>query len=94
MASAILTVLYPDEFSVYDVRVCGELGGFSELSNITKFERLWPRYLEFLQAVERAAPEGLTLRDKDRYLWGKSFSCQLVNDIGSKFSTLSEEIEI
>lgn len=27
MASAILTVLYPDEFSVYDARVCETLGG-------------------------------------------------------------------
>ena len=25
MASAILTVLYPDSFTVYDIRVCSEL---------------------------------------------------------------------
>jgi hypothetical protein len=94
MASAILTVLYPDEFSIYDVRVCGELSAFSELSNITKFEKLWPRYLEFLQAVEKAAPDGLMLRDKDRYLWGKSFSNQLTNDIKQKFTSFSEVIEL
>src|SRR5271168_4753043 len=28
MASAILTVLYPDEFTVYDYRVCDTLNGF------------------------------------------------------------------
>lgn len=94
MASAILTVLYPNEFSIYDVRVCGELGAFSELGNITRFEKLWPRYLEFLQAVEKAAPPSLPLRDKDRYLWGKSFSNQLTNDIKQKFIVFSEEIEI
>ena len=94
MASAILTVLYPEEFTIYDERVCSSLGAFSDLKNISKFEKLWPRYLDFRQAVEKAAPEGLTLRDKDRYLWGKSFSRQLVDDLVSKFSTLSEEIEI
>jgi hypothetical protein len=94
MASAILTVLYPNEFSIYDVRVCGELGAFSELGNITRFEKLWPRYSEFLQAVEKSAPPGLPLRDKDRYLWGKSFSNQLTNDIKQKFTVFSEEIEI
>ncbi len=40
MASAILTVLYPDDFTVYDVRVCTSLGGFSDLANISKFEKL------------------------------------------------------
>ena len=85
IASAILTVLYPDEFTIYDVRVCEALGSFSELGCMSKFEKLWPRYLEFLQAVKQAAPEELTLRDKDRYLWGKSFSNQLVDDIAQGF---------
>lgn len=28
MATAILTVLWPDEFTVYDIRVCDSLGRF------------------------------------------------------------------
>ena len=31
MASAILSVLYPKDFTVYDVRVCNVLGGFRSL---------------------------------------------------------------
>lgn len=30
MASAILSVLYPEEFTVYDVRVCNVLGDFKD----------------------------------------------------------------
>jgi hypothetical protein len=37
MASAILTVLYPEEFTVYDVRVYGILEGFQNLQNKTNF---------------------------------------------------------
>jgi hypothetical protein len=36
--------------------------------------------------VEEAAPDGLSLRDKDRYLWGQSFSKQLQNDIKKMFN--------
>src|SRR5262249_35190538 len=37
-ASAILTVLYPEEFSVYDVRVCDSLGDFHKLTNKARYE--------------------------------------------------------
>ena len=70
-ASAILTVCYPDEFTVYDIRVCGMLGGYRGLEAV-KFERMWEGYQEFMGAVKRKAPAGLSLRDKDRWLWGKS----------------------
>jgi hypothetical protein len=74
MATAILTVLYPDDFSVYDVRVCGQVeGGFEKLANRQFSDDLWTEYQKFLNAVRAAAPEKLGLRDKDRYLWGRSF---------------------
>ncbi len=85
MASAILAVLYPEDFTVYDVRVCGVLGGFQNLNNLTSFDALWRSYEEFKQRVEEAAPAGLTLRDKDRYLWGKSFHAQLITDVERGF---------
>lgn len=91
MASAILTVLYPEDFTIYDVRVCEALGAYSELRNITKFEKLWPRYMAFRQAVEQSTPTDLSLRDKDRYLWGKSFSHQLTTDIQQGFAKASNE---
>ncbi len=90
-ASAILSVLYPDEFTVYDTRVCGVLGGFRNLGDISNFEKLWPKYLEFKEAVEQSAPTALSLRDKYRYLWGKSFSAQLVMDIQQGFPKTSTD---
>ncbi len=47
MASAILTVLYPEEFTVYDVRVCNEVEGYHSI-HARKFEGLWKGYEEFL----------------------------------------------
>ena len=75
MATAILTVLYPDDFTVYDTRVCEQLkrsgfGCFSDLGNRSK-STIWEGYKEYRQAVQKAAPEGLRLRDKDRWLWTK-----------------------
>jgi hypothetical protein len=86
MASAILTVLYPDEFTIYDTRVCGTVGGFHSTGDSGDFDWLWDEYVEFRAAVEQAAPKGLCLRDKDRYLWGKSFRDQLRRDLEREFS--------
>jgi hypothetical protein len=89
MASAILTVLWPKEFTVYDVRVCDELtsaklGDFSRLGNISP-KQVWPKYCEYCKAVENAVPEQHDLRDKDRFLWGRSAALQLENDIKQGF---------
>jgi len=73
MASAILTILYPDEFTIYDVRVCEALGEGHTLHNQRNFERLWVGYLAFKHKVEQATPRRLSLREKDKYLWGQSF---------------------
>ena len=71
-ASAILSILYPDEFTVYDQVVCGELHrpcrpwlAFSD--------RLWSEYQEYKQAVIAATPKALSLRDKDRFLIGRAY---------------------
>lgn len=68
IASAILTILYPNVFTVYDVRVRNQLGikDFSGRKNqIDKY------FSEFLPKVKKQP--GKNLRDKDKYLWGKSF---------------------
>ena len=93
MATAILSVLYPEEFTIYDRRVCEVLGKFEKLNNISKFPKVWDRYLEFKRAVESRAPKGLSLRDKDRYLWGESFGKQLRSDIKKDFKKASDEGE-
>lgn len=85
MSSAILSLLYPDNFTVYDIRVCDTLTNFKGLDNITNFEKLWLGYKNYVDSVKRYEPQNLSLRDKDRFLWGKSFYEQLTNDLNNKF---------
>ena len=90
MASAILTVFYPDDFTIYDTRVCDSLGDFHDLYNKTKLSRVWEGYERFVVAVKAASPQHLSLRDKDRYLWGKSFFSQLKDDVYAGFPSRAE----
>jgi len=89
MASALLTVLYPEEFTVYDVRVCEAVGPeFKRLAERRGSDDLWQDYEKFRQRVMESEPTGLTLRDKDRYLWGKSFHDQLQSDVKRCFGVV------
>ncbi len=85
MASAILTVLWPKEFTVYDVRVCEQLGSHERLGDLTDFDRIWPGYEAFREEVEKRGEAGLSLRDRDRWLWGISAAEQLERDIQRRF---------
>ena len=53
MASAFLTVLYPTEFTIYDIRVCEFLPEFNGLAEKINFDRLWERYQDYIQAVKK-----------------------------------------
>lgn len=86
MASAILSVLWPSFFTVYDVRVCNELDDFHSIGSKTRFEVIWPEYLRYKQAVVDAVPQYASLRDKDRYLWGSSAMKQLERQVKSGFA--------
>lgn len=70
-ASAILAVVYPDTFTIYDIRVCNALGDFHQPGGMKWSAKAWGEYQRFIAAVRRAAPEGLSLRDCDRWLWGR-----------------------
>lgn len=85
MSSAILSVFYPEEFGVYDKRVCETLGQFNNLINTINFENLWIGYNDYIQAVRNFPPVKLNLVEKDHLLWGKSFHQQLKKDISSNF---------
>jgi len=85
MASAVLSVLYPEEFTVYDVRVCDVLGGFRLVQHKVNFESLWEGYSTYVAAVSNAGTKGLSLRDRDRLLWGRSFANELRQDIRGSF---------
>jgi len=85
VASAVLTVLYPDSFTIYDIRVCDELQNHHNVQNKTRFDDLWTGYQAYLSDVRKKVPTISTLRDKDRTLWAKSFEKQLKNDISTLF---------
>ncbi len=93
MTTAILSILWPDEFTVYDTRVCEQLGRFGKLANVTKFDRVWAGYCEYRGAVQGAAPGQVSLRDKDRHLWASSVARQLEADIASGFPKKSRQVE-
>ena len=93
MASAILTVLYPKAFTVYDVRVCDVMGNFRNTQNRKPFDALWSEYQGYVAAVHKACAENYDLRDKDRWLWGKSFCEQLNGDVSAQFKKLRQENE-
>ena len=85
MATAILTVLYPEEFTVYDVRACDALDGFHNIGNLTNPVRIWEGYEEFREAMRKATPSYLSLRDKDRWLWAKAVVEQMKRDLRNGF---------
>ncbi len=75
IASALLTVLYPDDFTIYDIRVRGQLN----YPDITYTEDNVEKYFnEYLPQVLKRGREitqnpTLSLRDCDRVLWAKSW---------------------
>jgi len=89
MASAILSVLYQDEFSVYDIRVCDMLEQkhktrkYHNIKNWV-FEKLWAGYEEYLQKTLELSGKS-SYREADKHLWGKSFYEQLEQDLSKNF---------
>jgi hypothetical protein len=81
-ATAVLTVLYPDRFRVYDIRVCEALGDFKKLVHWRWSDRFWPEYCRFVAAVRSAVPAHPTLRHADRYLWGMNKRNDLRDKLG------------
>lgn len=94
MASAILTVLFPEEFTVYDVRVCGILKGFEDLQNKTQFEHIWAGYSGYIEAVKSIETANSSLRAKDKFLWAKSFAQQLESDIKDGFTRVKLQADV
>ena len=89
-ASAILTVLYPNEFTVYDYRVCDILEKYHEIVNRSNFDEIWKEYQNYKEDVSNYVKSQVSLRDKDRIIWGESFFKQLQNDINHKFKNNNE----
>ena len=71
-ATAILSLLYPDNFTVYDVIVCKEVEQ-EYRPNRSFSESLWLEYIDYREKVRAATPHDLSLRDKDRFLIGRAY---------------------
>jgi hypothetical protein len=87
MASAILAVCYPDDFALYDYRVLDQINGFPKLST-SNFDKLWQGYQEYIANICKLAPQESDLRNKDRFLYGRSNASQLKEDIQRSFGVL------
>lgn len=67
MATAILTVLYPEDFTIYDYRVREQLG-LDDIYSVKKY------FKDFLPVVKKyAESRNESMRETDKELWGKSF---------------------
>jgi hypothetical protein len=88
MATAILTILWPDAFTVYDIRVCDQLQAFHKVAD-KSVSKIWPEYQAYREAVTTAVPEQELLRDKDRVLWSRNAIARLEADVKSGFGGLS-----
>lgn len=86
MISAVLTVLFPDDFTIYDIRVCDSLGKYYNISDKTKVNVVWEEYIKFIGAVKNKVKNEKILRNKDKWLWGKSFIEALEKDIKTEFN--------
>ncbi|NTV25901.1 MAG: hypothetical protein HGB01_06790 [Chlorobiaceae bacterium] len=90
IASAILAVLYPEYFTIYDYRVCAELKGldgqndFRKLAKNRNLKTVLNGYHKFREAVIALSPH-LKLRDKDLDLFARSQVKDLQKDIRECF---------
>jgi hypothetical protein len=78
IASAILAVCYPDEFTVLDYRAWASLYRASVDGLGSHLPRSPEQYLEYCQLCKRLAKQAaISLRDLDRALWAKSWEDDL-----------------
>jgi len=84
IASAILTIFYPEKFTIYDYRAAGQVNEGVRLKDKTKFEDFWIGYIVF-RAKVLSIPYGASLREKDYFLFGKSRMEDLKADLNTSF---------
>lgn len=84
IASAILTILYPRRFTIYDIRVLNSLKNSPKITS-TVFCKQWEQYKNYMEEVKNIVPRKISLRNKDRWLWGKSLISDLKKDLRSGF---------
>jgi thermostable 8-oxoguanine DNA glycosylase len=79
IASAILSICYPDEFTVLDYRAWESLQQLGVAALPGRFPDNTSTYLQYCQVCQGLARRmGLSLRDLDRALWARSWEKGLV----------------
>ena len=74
IASAILSVCYPNDFTISDYRVVSALNRRGNTENLANPSSSIPSYSKYLDlCIEVAKRENVSLRDLDRCLWGYDF---------------------
>lgn len=84
--SAYLSVFYPNDFSIYDYRVCNMLGDHHKAKSKSNPNSSWKAYQAYLEDVRGFIPKDGNFRDADKLLWGKSFYKDLTKDIQNNFN--------
>jgi hypothetical protein len=83
MASAVLAVCYPEEFTILDYRAWTTLQGASLEGLPKRYPIRATEYIQYCELCRRlAAQVGLSLRDLDRALWARSYEQDLLELIG------------
>jgi len=67
MASAILTIVFPDKYAVIDIRCMEMLGKLKFLLKKTISLNAWTKYLDIIRAL--ATDNNLTPREVDKILF-------------------------
>jgi hypothetical protein len=67
---------------VYDVRVVEQLKDFGKLGARKFSDEMWQEYQKYKAKIDAVTPP-MSLRDKDRYLWGKSVYEQALREVGA-----------
>ncbi len=84
MASAVLAVCYPEEFTVLDYRAWETLRRWPVEGLPPCYPWTPQQYIQYCQACRALADKkGLSLRDLDRALWTKSWEDDLLDLIGA-----------
>jgi hypothetical protein len=86
MASAILSVMDPYKYTIFDYRVCETLNNYKNIGSYSDIDQQWEKYLAYIEDVKKIECDECSLRDKDRMLWGKSFKKQLEKEIENNFN--------
>jgi hypothetical protein len=82
MASAILTVCYPEQFTILDTRAWKTLQGKPVPDLPERFPATSEEYIQYCEACRKfAAERHLSLRNLDRALWAKDWQDSLLTFI-------------